>query len=346
MKITLIRYNPFKKLWHFVLAVFLLSFMVTFLFIGAHPSFQTIIIGFVWSMAICTTQWIGHAAINGYIATKINWITHPWKRALVSSFFIIIYAVVAFIAVQMIMFSLVYGRLPHNFPNWIYHSTLYSVTIAFGVSFFFTTIGFFQAWKKSLLEAERLKTEMLAYKYEALQNQINPHFLFNSFNVLSDLVYADQKLAVKFINQLSELFRYVLDTRDKELVHLSEELEFMNSYIYLLKTRFDHKLNIQIEINPEPDEMIVPMALQMLIENAIKHNEVSEVKPLFVTVRKHEDFIEVTNNLQPKIVGEESKKTGLRNIIQQFAFFTDQDIQIIPTETNFLVRLPVLKALH
>ena len=156
-------------------------------------------------------------------------------------------------------------------------------------------------------------------------------------------MYADQKMAVKFINQLSELFRYVLDNRDKELVSLQEELDFIDSFIYLLKTRFDNKLNIQIDVKPQPDELIVPMALQMLVENAVKHNEVSDAHPLQVTIRKQNGFIEVANNLQPKPIGEDSKKTGLKNITQQYAFFTQQEIQIIPSSSEFIVRIPIIK---
>jgi len=127
---------------------------------------------------------------------------------------------------------------------------------------------------------------MLAYKYESLRNQINPHFLFNSLNVLSDLVYDDQVLAIKFIRQLSDLFRYILDSRDKELVPLSEELEFIRSFTFLLKTRFEQKLTIDIEVQPGQNDYIVPMTLQLLIENAVKHNEVSEAFPLRIQIRK------------------------------------------------------------
>ena len=194
------------------------------------------------------------------------------------------------------------------------------------------------------MQAEKLKVEMMAYKYESLRNQINPHFLFNSLNVLSDLVYDDQAMAVKFIQQMSDLFRYVLDSRDKELVPLKDELEFIRSFTFLLKTRFEDKLVIENNVQANSNDFIVPMTLQLLIENAVKHNEVSEAFPLRISIRKNEDYLEVENNLQLKNVGEDSKKTGLKNIIQQFAFFSDRSIEIIPSETNFLVRVPILKS--
>jgi LytS/YehU family sensor histidine kinase len=238
------------------------------------------------------------------------------------------------------------GKVPSQSWTWIIQAIPYTLLISFVISLVFTATGFFFAWKRSFQQAEKLKVEMLAYKYESLRNQINPHFLFNSLNVLSDLVYDDQALAVKFIRQMSDLFRYVLDSRDKELVPLREELEFIQSFIFMLKTRFEEKLIINIEVEARPEDYIVPMTLQLLIENAVKHNEVSEAFPLKITIRKTGDFLEVENNLQPKSAGDDSKKTGLKNIIQQFAFFSEKPIKIISSDERYLVRVPILKALE
>jgi len=142
---------------------------------------------------------------------------------------------------------------------------------------------------------------------------------------------------------LSDLFRYVLDSRDKELVPLDNELDFMNSYIYLLKTRFEDKLDLKIDLQAEPDELIVPMTLQLLVENAVKHNEVSEAFPLHIIIRRNGATLEVENSLRVKRVGEDSKNTGLRNIKQQFSYFTDRQIEITDDGGKFVVRVPVLK---
>jgi LytS/YehU family sensor histidine kinase len=207
-------------------------------------------------------------------------------------------------------------------------------------------VGFFKAWRKSVLKEAELKSEMMAHKYNALRSQINPHFLFNSFNVLSDLVYEDQAQAVNFIRQMSDLFRYVLDSRDKELVTLREELEFMNSYAGLLKTRFGDKLELNIDLPQGRDQLIVPMSLQLLIENAVKHNEVSVSKPLKVYLRQTGDYLEVENALQPKEILEESKNTGLKNIIQQFSFFTDRKVEVINNGLIFKVRIPLIQQIE
>lgn len=298
----------------------------------------------LWSFLIFITQWFGAILINHLLDRKIKWIEKPVLRSIFGIVILVIYSVIAFMLVKYMMFYLKYGTLPSNTLEFASTSSILTVIISFNISLIFTAAGFFRAWKKAVAMAEKLNTEMMAYRYEALRNQINPHFLFNSFNVLSDLVYADQAMAVKFINQLSDLFRYVLDSRDKELVPLNDELEFMNSYIYLLKTRFEEKLVLKIDLEAASDELIVPMTLQLLVENAVKHNEVSEAYPLQVYIRRCDSYIEVENSLRIKKVGGDSKNIGLRNIIQQFSYFTDRPIEVLDTNGKFLVRVPILNA--
>ena len=194
-----------------------------------------------------------------------------------------------------------------------------------------------------MLRDAELKSEMMTYKYESLRNQLNPHFLFNSFNVLSDLVYDDQAQAVKFIRQMSDLFRYVLDCRDKELVSLKEEVEVMKSYAWLLQTRFGDKLKLSITLDEDSKAYIVPMTLQLLVENAVKHNEVSGKYPLHIVIKQNGEFIEVENVLKLKNSGNDSKNTGLRNISQQYSFFTDREIEIHADAKTFLVRVPIIQ---
>ncbi len=339
--------NKQVNLFSFILANAGLSLLLLFLFIsGALKDWQTFLIGFLWAFSITITQWTGIQWIHGYIDRKISWIETPIRKTFIQIITFLIYSMTAFILVQFINFYIWNHVLPAQSWHSILRSLPYTLMISFVISLIFTTIGFFQAWKRSFIQAEKLKVEMLAYKYESLRNQINPHFLFNSLNVLSDLVYDDQAVAVKFIQQMSDLFRYVLDSRDKELVPLRDELEFIRSYTFMLKTRFEEKLKIEIDVEANADDYIVPMSLQLLIENAVKHNEVSEAFPLRISIRKNADLLEVENNVQPKSAGDDSKKTGLKNITQQYAFFSEKPIKIITSDERFLVRLPILKALE
>lgn len=335
--------KPFN-IWQFLLANLGFAFVILVIFMSGYiGSLRQFLFYLAWSYAITFTQWTGAALINYLLDRRIKWIDKPVLRSVLGILVLVVYSAVAFITVKYLMFFLKYGRLPDDQWQFTATSSLSAVLISFIISLIFTAVGFFKAWKRSNEREQNLKAEMMAYKYESLRNQINPHFLFNSFNVLSDLVYADQAMAVKFINQLSDLFRYVLDSRDKELVPLQDELAFMHSYIYLLKTRFEDKLKLEMDLKTDAGELIVPMTLQMLVENAVKHNEVSEAFPLQISISRSADYLDVENSLRIKKVGDDSKNTGLKNIIQQFSFFTDRPIEISNANGMFRVRVPILK---
>jgi two-component system, LytTR family, sensor kinase len=339
--------NKPVSLFKFILANMALSFAILpAATSAAFQDWKTFLISYLWTFSIAISQWSGAVLINHLLDRKIKWADQPILRSTLGIIALVIYSVVAFMLVKYLMYFVTYGNFPLEGWKFAAQSSLFAVLISFNISIIFTAIGFFKAWKLSLIREEKLKTEMMAYKYESLRNQINPHFLFNSLNVLSDLVYDDQAMAVKFIQQMSDLFRYVLDSRDKELVSLKDELDFIRSFTFLLKTRFEDKLIIESDIQPNPDDYIVPMTLQLLIENAVKHNEVSEAFPLRISMRRNNDYLEVENDVRPKNVGEDSKKTGLKNIVQQFAFFSDQLVEIIPSGESFLVRVPILKSLE
>jgi sensor histidine kinase YesM len=339
-----------KKRCHFgyhiseLVGIIGLALLITIIFFHNYDQgIREFLLSYTWAVAICATQWLGNSRIYRMLDNKYSWEEHLLKRAIYGSLAIVAYSATAYLLVQIIMFKLVVGALPENPFSWGLRSSYVAILISFFVSLIFVAVGFFQNWKKSLLEAEQFKAEMLMYKYEALQNQINPHFLFNSFNVLSDLVYEDQNKAVDFIRQLSQLFRYVLDSRDKELVPIKEELDFIKAYSYLLQTRFEEKLSIQVDLEVRENEMIVPMTLQLLIENCVKHNEISVSQPLHVQILRKGDYLRVENTLQPLAEGIDSKKTGLSNIRQQFRYFTDKKILITQTNNVFAVEVPILK---
>jgi two-component system, LytTR family, sensor kinase len=335
--------HPFTPL-QFLAANLALGFMILVLFMPrALTSLSNFAIYLIWAFLICITQWLSLEYVSHLVDLKIKWIEKPVLRSIVGIVTLVVDSVVVFTLVQLLMMYLVYHLSTIEAWPYIIQPILFALLISFIMSLIFTAIGFFKAWKTALISSEKLKAEMMAYKYESLRNQINPHFLFNSFNVLSDLVYADQAMAVKFINQLSELFRYVLDNRDKELVTLQDELDFMNSFVYLLKTRFENKLRVNIEVTSEPEEFIVPMTLQLLVENAVKHNEVSEAYPLSINIRRNNSSLEVENSLRIKAIGDVSTKTGLKNISQQFSYFTDREVEVHSSDNSFLVRVPILK---
>jgi len=344
MKISTPLIKPITIL-EFIAANIGISFIILVVFFkGAFENLETFLLGMVWSFAICSTQWLGPIIINYLLDKKYRWIDQPVKRTFIEIFCLLLWSITAFVAVQTIMHYLVNGLSPQQSWDSIAGSIIITFLISFFISLTFTAIGFFRAWQKSAISEAEMKTQVMAYKYESLRNQLNPHFLFNSLNVLSDLVYTDQAQAVKFIRQMSDLFHYVLDSRDKELVPLQEELEFMNAYAYLMKTRFGDKLRLTVNLDENTEAYIVPMTLQLLIENAVKHNEVSEKYPLEIIINRVGDYLEVENARKPKQVGEMSGNTGLKNISQQYSYFTDQKIEVIATENTFRVRVPLINS--
>lgn len=200
--------------------------------------------------------------------------------------------------------------------------------------------------EKTQIEAEKFKKISTQAQLQAVRNQVNPHFLFNNLSVLTALIPLDTNASVEFVQQFSKVYRYVLKNHEKELMELDTELNFIDSYLYLLKKRFGESLKISVQIEEEVRQhYIVPMALQMLVENAVKHNVISKNKPLQINIFTEDDqLLIVQNNLQRKEVDElESFQFGLVNISQRYEFLTQKPIVIQEDRTYFTVKLPIIK---
>ncbi len=216
------------------------------------------------------------------------------------------------------------------------------------VNLFFHLINaiffFFKEYKKQWIEAEELRQNSTQAQLQLIKSQVNPHFLFNNLNVLSSLVIKDNPEANKFIEEFSKVYRYILSNQDKELVELENELDFIKPYIFLLKKRFDEGLEVVMDI-PEKykKSYVIPVALQMLIENAIKHNIVSHTKPLRIDVHVNgNNTLVISNNLQPKKSAEASTQIGLQNIKKRYELISSRNVEVVCTEKEFIVSIPLL----
>ena len=194
-------------------------------------------------------------------------------------------------------------------------------------------------------ELLRLQKENLISQYEALKTQVNPHFLFNTFNTLISLIETEQDLAIEFVQQLSNVYRYVLQTRNKELVRVKEEIDFIEAYLFLLKRRYAENIVVTINIKePAFTYYLPPLCLQLLVENAIKHNIISVRKPLYIDIYNTEDnYIVIRNNLQKKTSIEYSAGIGLPNITERYRHFTKIPVNIEENHYHFIVSLPLLR---
>lgn len=221
--------------------------------------------------------------------------------------------------------------------------TLVILIIILGFTIGEMSLFLLHKWRFSLAELERFKKENAEYRFELLRSQLNPHFLFNSLNTLSSLVYKNQENASLFIRKLADVYRYILDQRDKEIVSLETEINFAESYIMLMQLRFEKNLQVNMGAMEAPDKYhITPLTLQLLIENAIKHNIVSKSKPLQIDIFTAGEYLVVKNNIQPKTYKEVSHQMGLKNINSRYAFLTDKKIEIENDEINFIVKIPLL----
>jgi LytS/YehU family sensor histidine kinase len=201
-------------------------------------------------------------------------------------------------------------------------------------------------WKRTTLEAESLRAENLQTELDLLKVQLNPHFLFNAFGSLSSLIDEDPLRAKAFLEQLSVVYRYLLQSNEKSLTTLKEELEFIGSYAALLKTRFGDGLAVSIQIRKEEHyEYLMPaLTIQLFLENAVKHNVVVQSRPLQVLIYTDEDAnLVVENNLQKKTSMAYSSKRGLSNVIAKYKILTEQSIDIEETREYFRVAVPLIR---
>lgn len=270
--------------------------------------------------------WLGNNYLSHVISKKISWTERPVARFAVGMFATVVYTVIVLYAV-VLFYEFV---LDLRFLGDIRELLWVSLTVTFIVSLFMHSRSFLHNWRTAELTAAQMQ-------FESLKSQVDPHFLFNSLNVLTNLIYEDQEKAARFVKQLSEVYRYVLDTQSKEVVLLSDELKFLRSYLFLQQIRFGDKLKVDIDL-PE-NKRIAPLVLQMLVENAIKHN----IMPLSIKIFEENGFIRVENTLRKKnVLPGDSKGIGLDNIRRRYSFLSNQPVEVSNTGDSFIVKLPTL----
>ena len=216
-------------------------------------------------------------------------------------------------------------------------SWLISISIA-SVAFFY------MEWNNALKRERKLREEKLIFQYESLKNKVNPHFLFNSLNTLSSLIPRDPELSDRFITKFSTIYRYVLEKTDMDMVGLDEELNFIEDFFFLQKIRDEEKINLEVNVNNPHCYSVIPVSIQLLVENALKHNAASRERPLNIKIYLEDDnTVVVENNIQKKISLEPSSKVGLKNLKERVFLTMRKEVLINEGPANFRVKLPILK---
>lgn len=266
-----------------------------------------------------------------------------WKRILLEVALICAYSFFISVTLCGLENSIYQAINIRHEPLPLFNAMVGSLSVCFVVLGIYEVVYFYKKWEQALIEKERFKRDAIQSQLEGLKAQINPHFLFNSLNTLVYMIPENPDRAVQFVQQLSKVYRYVLEMRHKETVALHEELTCLDSFIFLLEQRFEENLQIDIDI-PESalNRHVLPMSLQMLLENAIKHNIVSTAAPLRIDMLVQGGKLVVRNNLQRKNQVIESTKVGLENIRSRYRFFTQEEVEVIVSQQHFIVLLPLL----
>lgn len=298
----------------------------------------------LFSSLIWVSLWKGNELIVCKTDQYLSWLEMPVKRFFVSLGLMLLYTTLAAIILTFIFYVFAFGQEVNKaLLNSIIHTSLFSIGVTSVIMLIMFARSFLSSWRQSEINAEKLRREQITLQYETLKNQVNPHFLFNTLNALSSLIYEDKDKAIQFINKFSEVYRYVLDSKDKEVVSLEEELKFVLSFIFLMKTRYEENLIFNIKIQKPLTGFLSPMTLQLLVENAIKHNVISDESPLNIDIRRDEDNIVVENSMNPKPNGQKREGLGLNNIRSRYEILSDRKIRIENDGKTFKVFIPLLK---
>jgi len=288
-------------------------------------------------------------ALNAYffysLEVKYSWKENSKNRLVFGALGSIILTMIGLTILRFVTLVVILGHPLDRFLNdpsatWYY---TFGLVITLIVSLVFHVVFFYKALSEKKVTEQQIVAKTETAKFESLKSQIDPHFLFNSLNVLASLIGENPAQAEKFTAKLSKVYRYVLEQKNKDLIGLDEELKFAKTYMELLKMRFENALTFDIpEKASNPELKIIPLSLQLLLENTIKHNVVSEEYPLKVVITEANGYLVITNNYNPKTVLEQGTKVGLNNIIDRYNLITLKNVSVEKTSNNFTVKLPLL----
>ena len=324
-----------------------LIFTIVFSVIQRNFDLNNIAMTFLVSAMYSFGLGFGNGMINTILDKKWDWLEQTNLRVYFGVITTVLYTIPVVLAINYLIFVVFQDLNPAQFFSermiWVH---LFYIILSLCVSTFMHARSFMANWKQAS-KKEVIEHKMIAgtasAKFESLKNQIDPHFLFNSLNVLSSLIEENPENAQRFTTSLSKIYRYVLEQKDKELVSVDEELAFAKTYMNLLKMRFENSLFYELPttiLNPEAK--VVPLSLQLLLENTVKHNVVSEQRPLHIRIFLEGDYLVVENDYQKKEVLQERQGVGLQNIINRYGIITNRKVLVEQNELVFAVKIPVL----
>jgi two-component system LytT family sensor kinase len=345
--VRMILKKPYKLILRILGPILLIALMGNVITLFILPldkwSLKVVMTNSLFSVGIGGPAWIGMSYIVMVLDRRIPWLSYPVKRLIIQFFALTLCAgIILFLGFGSWMW-LIRGMSLREFSTQI----LPVLKVAYIFMILSLLVGnsvlFFKNWKAAVLQHEELKRAHLALQYQSLRDQVRPHFLFNSLSSLVTLINTDAEKATQFVHTLSDVYRYVLEQRENELVPAEDEVKFLKDYIYLQQIRFGESLKVRIHLDLDHNRMMIPVSLQMMVENAIKHNEVSAGKPLVIDIFSTENNeVVISNNLQKVAVTEKSSGTGIDNLRKRLAFFTSEPLLTEEGPETYRVTVPTI----
>ncbi len=342
----------YRKIIKILLIGFLIGFTMSFIFIGIQVmagnqdlgNYDQILeqVGSYMLYSIVLT--FINSSWFDYLNSKVEWKKYGRYRLLIGALGGVVFTMLGIFAIRIFLEMYVGGESWEEFisEERIVHYYI-ALLITLVITVFFHAVHFYKLSRDKQIKEQKIIAGTASARFDALKNQLDPHFLFNSLNVLTSLIEEDSAQAQKFTTSLSKVYRYVLEQKNKDLVTVNEELQFAKTYVRLLKMRFEDSIVFDIpEESSNPEARIVPLSLQLLLENAVKHNIVMAGKPLHIKVFEQDGYLVISNNLQEKSVVKKSSGVGLRNIQQRYQILTDREVVINKSRDTFQVSIPML----
>ena len=329
----------------FLLSMPFITFALCYIMYGSRlfHEWKLWLYGFLLIYAIGYVSWRMHNQYNYFLQTRFPGIGYTKQRVLYK---LLINVFIMSPSVLLIIFVFHYFHIGGYFIKHddIRNALLVGLTTNIVFETLFETVYIIEKYKETALEAELLEHMHLRQEFDNLQQKVNPHFLFNCFNTLSSLISENKQQAGKFLNELSKVYRYLLQNNEDGMSTVENEIKFIQSYFQLISTRYGEGVRLTVQIDRKYYPYFVPsLSLQLLVENAVKHNIVSKHTPLAIEIFTTEGKqLVVNNNLNRKILKEKSTRIGLQNIESKYKLVNQDGFQVVNGENYFMVVLPML----
>ena len=345
------RTSSWPSVWKALRVMLLLSLVISVVVNpGSLRSWPEFAITYAYTLMYSTGLWLTNGFAVEWLNRRYAWTVQPGRRLLLTLSVSLGGSVLVILLMNAVLLLLQGQSVARLFTAAMYWQVLLPLIVTVIISLFNHSRAFFFQWREAAVRAERLEKESAVARLDSLRRQVDPHFLFNSLNALTSLVEeADPARAVRFIRQLSSVYRYVLDSQSQELVPLVEELAFAEAYVFLQKTRLDEALQVELNVpltGALAGLFLPPLALQLLLENALKHNTAYQADPLRLRVAVDAAAVTLTvrNTLRPRrLAPGEASGRGLENLRARYGFLTDRPVAAGPVAGEFVVTLPLLR---